>query len=45
VEEREGQGDQREVDLRPKMRREMDVGRPGHGGPSHCFNCNRNGHF
>jgi hypothetical protein len=33
------------VDPRPKVRREVDAGRAGHGGPSHCFNCNRDGHF
>jgi hypothetical protein len=33
------------VDPRPKVRREADVGRMGRGGPSHYFNCNRDGHF
>jgi hypothetical protein len=45
VEERDGQGDHREVDPRLKVRREVDAGGVGHGGPSHCFNCNRDGHF
>jgi hypothetical protein len=47
VEERDTYGDQRERerDFRNKMRRDQDHGRMGAGGPSHCFNCNRDGHF
>jgi hypothetical protein len=45
VEERDGPGDHRAMDPWPKVRREVDDGRVGHGGPSHCFNCNRDGHF
>jgi hypothetical protein len=45
AEERDGKVDHREVDPRPKVRREADSGRSGHGGPTHCFNCNRDDYF
>jgi hypothetical protein len=37
--------DQREMDPRAKICRDQEFGRGGGGGPSHCFNCNRDGHF
>jgi hypothetical protein len=36
---------ERERHFKSKMRREQDYGRMGVGGPTHCFNCNRDGHF
>jgi hypothetical protein len=44
TEEREVHGDQRERDFRSKLR-DHDSRRMGAGRPSHCFNCNRDGHF
>jgi hypothetical protein len=37
--------DHREVDPRLKVRREANARRLGHGGTSHCFNYNKDGHF
>jgi hypothetical protein len=45
VEERDDHGVHREMDPRLKVRREVGDRRVGHGGPSHCFNYNRDGHF
>jgi hypothetical protein len=44
LDDRDGQVDQRDVDLRPKVRREVDARRVGTRGLSHCFNCNRDDH-
>jgi hypothetical protein len=43
--EREGHGDQRDANLRTKLRKDTEARRMGAGGASHCFNCNRDGHF
>jgi hypothetical protein len=43
--ERDANGDQRERDFRSKLRGDQDSRQMGAGGPSHCFNCNRDGHF
>jgi hypothetical protein len=45
AEERYAHGDQRERDFRYKLQRDQGSWRMGMGGPSHCFNCNRDGHF
>jgi hypothetical protein len=38
-------GDQREFDLRAKLRKDQNPGRQFGGGASHCFNCNRDRHY
>jgi hypothetical protein len=41
----EGVLNQREVDLRSKLRRDQEFRKGGGSGPSHYFNCNRDDHF
>jgi hypothetical protein len=43
ADEREEQNEQKEVDLRAKLRRDHGQGRMGSRG--HCFNYNKDGHF
>jgi hypothetical protein len=46
VDEREGQSEQKDVDLIAKLRRDHEQGRMGAGGGGgQCFNSNKDGHF
>jgi hypothetical protein len=45
MDERDGQGSSKDMEMRSKLRWYHEQGRGGGGGATHCFNCNKDGHF